>query len=157
MTNASKTHGDGVRPYAEPDRNGCLAVFDGNMPRFFSAAERPDFARFLARHALDWSYLVLERGGRIAACGGIVLENDGTTAGLCWGMVDRALHGTGLGTTLTEARLRSAAAIPGVTRVKLDTSQHTHGFYRRFGFRTVAVAEDGYGPGLDRYDMLLHL
>jgi predicted GNAT family N-acyltransferase len=91
------------------------------------------------------------------ACGGCTVAADGTTAGFCWGMVDRALQGTGLGTLLTQARLRVAMAAPGVTRIRLDTGQHSQGFYARFGFRPVAVTPDGDGPGLDRWDMMLRL
>jgi len=56
---------------------------------------------------------------------------------------------------LTAARLRTACAAPGVEQVRFDTSQHTQGFYRRFGFVVEGITPDGYGPGLDRWDMLV--
>ncbi len=145
------------RAYAPSDQDACLALLDGNSPTFFTASDRTMFEAFLADLAVAWGYRVLERDGRLVACGGCTVEADGTTAGFCWGMVDRALQGTGLGTQLTAMRLRDAAAIPGVTRVRLDTSQLTQGFYARFGFRPVRVTRDGYGPGLDRWDMVLTL
>lgn len=145
-----------MRAYRPADRAQCLALFDCNVPRFFAASERPDFERFLDRHD-GGSYQVLEREGFVVGCGGFAVEEDGKTASLCWGMVDRTLHGTGLGRILTEARLLAAAAMPGVVQVRLDTSQHTQGFYARFGFETVSVSRDGYGPGLDRWDMMLRL
>ena len=58
---------------------------------------------------------------------------------------------------LIEARLKTARSIPGVTSVRLDTSQHTTAFYARFGFETVSVDRDGYAPGLDRCEMVLRL
>lgn len=70
-------------------------------------------------------------------------------------MVARELQGTGLGKMLTTARLRAAQTTPGVAQVRIDTSQHTQGFYRRFGFTVEKIVPDGYGPGLDRWDMLL--
>lgn len=146
-----------ARSYCVSDRDACLALFDGNVPRFFHADERAQFADFLDTRAGDWSYGVLLFHGSIVACGGHAVIDDGTTADLCWGMVDRARHGTGLGTRLTAARIAAARARPGVRRVRLDTSQHTAGFYRRFGFVTDAVIPDGYGPGLDRHQMTLAL
>lgn len=144
-----------MRPYARSDQASCLALFDGNVPVFFAASERQDFARFLEQDALNWSYQALERNGHIVACGGFAVEKDGKTASLCWGMVDRGLQGTGLGSALTQARLGAAAGTPGVTQVRLDTSQHTQGFYARFGFQVEAITQDGYGPGLDRWEMRL--
>ena len=146
---------DFVRAYAPSDRDDCLRLFDGNAPDFFAASERQDFADFLERQPAGVSFQVVERDGRLVACGGHFVEDDGETAGLCWGMVDRSLQGTGLGHILTEARLRAIRATPGVKRVRLDTSQHTHGFYARFGFQREAISPDGYGPGLERWNMIL--
>ena len=146
-----------IRAYQAADRNACLALFDGNTPRFFTPEERADFARFLERDAAGWSFQVIEQHDRIVACGGYAVGEDGTTAHLCWGMVDRDRHRRGLGRMLTQARLRAAAAHPGLTQVHLDTSQHSHPFYASLGFETCRVQPDGYGPGLDRYDMTLTL
>lgn len=146
-----------LRSYMPADLCGCLKVFEGNVPRFFNAAERYDFANFLDKRVAAWSYQVIEQDGRIVACGGLAVVANGSSAGLCWGMVSEELHGTGLGSLLTAARLEAARAIPGVERVLLDTSQHTQGFYLRFGFVVQEIVPDGYGPGLDRWDMLLRL
>lgn len=144
-----------VRRYADGDRAACLALFDGNVPDFFAPAERVPFATFLDRHAAEWAFQVVERDGRLVACGGHRVAADGATADFCWGMVDRAQHRTGLGSLLTDARLRAARSTPGVTQVRLDTSQRTRAFYERFGFVVAQVVPNGYAPGLDRVDMLL--
>lgn len=154
MRFASENH-DTVRSYTSSDRSACLALFDSNAPTFFTASERDDFARFLDEQTAACSYLVIVRGDRIVACGGHAIRGDGVTAVLCWGMVDRKLHGTGLGNMLTKERLRAAEAAHGVTQVRIDTSQHTQGFYARFGFQAEAITPEGYGSGLDRWDMLL--
>ncbi len=143
------------RPYAKTDRDSCLRLFDSNTPAFFSTAERPDFTRFLDGGPSDYGVIVSL--GEVVACGGYVVESDGLTASLCWGMVDRERHKAGLGRQLTAARLQAIRATSGVRFVRLDTSQHTQGFYARFGFEAEAVARDGYGPGLDRVDMVLRL
>lgn len=144
------------RPFRPDDITACLAIFDGNCPRFFAPSEREEFAAFLtAPRPSDAPYLVLEDESDILACGGI--EVSGPDAHLTWGMVARDRHGQHLGTRLTEARLALARTLPGVERLILSTSQHTQGFYAGFGFTLTARTPDGFGPGLDRIDMALPL
>ena len=45
--------------------------------------------------------------------------------------------------------------MPQVTRVALNTSNETAGFYAKLGFRVVQRTPDGYRAGLDRYDLEL--
>lgn len=82
---------------------------------------------------------------------------DYTTAHLCWGMVRRDRHGTGLGQLLLQSHLERAHADLAGEAVELHTSQHARGFYERVGFRTEGVTPDRYAPGLDRCDMRLAL
>lgn len=69
----------------------------------------------------------------------------------------QGLSWTGTGTSLTLARLELARAIPDIAELIMDTSQHTHGFYEKFGFTVTKVTPDGFAPGLDRWDMTLGL
>jgi len=78
-------------------------------------------------------------------------------ARLAWGMVHRSRHGQGLGTVLLQERLRRIADEGVARHVVLDTSQLSRTFFVRFGFVTTSTVPDGYGPGLDRYDMRLAL
>ena len=48
-------------------------------------------------------------------------------------------------------------AIPGCDTARLDTSQHTRGFFERWGFTAASVTPNGYGPGLDRIEMRITL
>ncbi|AYM76227.1 GNAT family N-acetyltransferase [Janthinobacterium agaricidamnosum] len=148
-----------VRPYRAGDRDACLALFDGNTPRFFDPSERAAFVAWL--EASTQPYLVIERAvegtTRIVACGGHAIEAGGMVASLCWGMVAQDVHGQGLGRALTQARLDAIRAVPQVARVSMNTSQHTQGFYARFGFVPVKVTPDGFGPGIDQWDMMLQL
>jgi predicted GNAT family N-acyltransferase len=144
-----------VRPYRASDRDSCLALFDGNTPRFFDPSERAGFAAWLDKSMHP--YLVIERHGDIVACGGHALDAGGTVASLCWGMVAQDVHGQGLGRALTQARLDAISAMPQVASVSMNTSQHTQGFYARFGFEPVKVTPDGFGPGIDQWDMVLQL
>lgn len=145
-----------ARDYTTADRHGCLAVFDSNVPEFFVPAEREQFAAFL--DALPGPYLVVEgEAGVILGCGGYAVTPGTTTADLCWGMIRREQHGTGLGRLLTALRLERVRSDAAVEAVALNTSQHTRGFYEHLGFRTEQVTPDGYAPGLDRCDMRLIL
>lgn len=148
---------DTLRIYRPHHFDACLALFDGNVPAFFSAGERHDFMQFLKRHAAAGHYQVIERAGEVIACAGYSISTDGTTASLCWGMVHPKLHRQGLGTMLLSARLEALRLRPDVEHVVLDTSQHTQTFYARFGFVVKRVVPDGYGAGLDRWDMALDL
>lgn len=143
-----------IRAYRAGDHDACLALFDGNAAPYFAPSERADFAHFLDHEAATWGFQVAERDGRIIGCGGMAIDADGTTAHLCWGMVDRTLHRQGIGTALVSARLDKALQAE-VHYVRLDTSQHSRAFYERLGFRLEGVTVDGYGPGLNRCDMVL--
>lgn len=145
-----------VREYTPQDRGPCLAVFDSNVPEYFRDFERESFAAFL--DDLPGPYLVIEDDdGAIVGCGGYAVVPETRAADLCWGMVRRSLHGTGLGRLLTDARLDRIRRDPAAEAVALNTSQHTRGFYERRGFVTEKVTPDGFAPGLDRCDMRLVL
>lgn len=143
-----------VRDFRLEDLEGCLRVFDSNVPRFFRDHEREEFETFLK--ALPGPYSVLEtREGELVGCGGYAVVPQDQRADLCWGMVRADLHGRGLGRLLTETRLRGAAANPLVRTIAIHTSQHTRGFYEGMGFRMVELLPDGYAPGLHRCEMRL--
>ncbi len=145
---------DSVSPFrlfATTDASACLDVFDSNVPLYFGAHERADFSNYLLQRERAHDYLVLEREGRIAACGGL-MRTDEDTAAFCWGMVDSRLHRQGLGNILALARVAQAHALC-VRRLTLSTSQHTRGFYAAQGFVVIAIVPDGHGPGLDAVHM----
>jgi GNAT superfamily N-acetyltransferase len=145
-----------VREYTAADRDACLAVFDTNVPAYFITQEREAFAAFL--DDLPGPYLVIEdESGTIVGCGGYAIVPETRTADMCWGMVARDRHGTGLGRLLLDARLDAVRADPRAEAVALNTSQHTRGFYERRGFVAERVTPDGFAPGLDRCDMRLSL
>ena len=45
----------------------------------------------------------------------------------------------------------------GETVVQIDTSQHSQGFFERYGFQVNEVTENYFGPCLHRVDMKLQL
>ena len=146
------------RPYTADDFSACMAIFDSNVPTFIAAEERADFREYLASiDGKERPCLVLTLDGSVIACGGLIIETEKRQARLSWGMVGREHHGKGLGTRLTQARLALVRATPSIAEVGLATSQHTHGFYERFGFTVAKITPDGLAPGLNRWDMTLRL
>lgn len=147
-----------IHPFVPADRAACLTIFDSNVPRYFAETERAAFLHHLDRAGGALTpYLILRDATGPCACGGLVLDPAARRAGLSWGMVARGRHGQGLGRRLTEARLAQARAIPGLRAVTLETSQHTRGFYEGFGFSAERIVPEGFGPGLDRVEMILAL
>ena len=71
---------DTIRTYRPDDFSACLALFNDNVPTFFSAGERADFVHFLTHHAATWHYQVIERAGQVVACAGYSISTNGTTA-----------------------------------------------------------------------------
>ena len=141
-----------IEPYGPEHRRTCLALFDSNVPRFFRAEERGEFERFL--DALPGPYLVGRLDGKVIAAGGYAEDGRGTGSWiLCWGMVASRLRNQGFGRMLLDARLAALNELAGFRQVRINTSQHTRGFFERFGFHVTEIEQDGFGPGLHRYAM----
>lgn len=134
-----------IRPYTIADREACLHLLRSDMGVHFVPDEERQFAEFL--DALPGPYFVTENAhGEVVACGGVALEPDPDAGALCWGIVRKDLQGTGLGKALTLYRL---SVLPGVKRMRINTSQKVQGFYEKLGFVAKKVVPDGFGPGLD--------
>jgi len=131
-----------------------VAIFRSNIPKYFGPGEEPGLRDFLGKFADD--YFVFELDSEIIGAGGIAL-NDDRTVSLCWGMIRSDHLGTGLGRELTEFRIHKAREKFGALPLVISTSQHTKGFYERFGFRLVSHTPDGFGPGIDICNMRLEV
>ncbi|MDO6708605.1 GNAT family N-acetyltransferase [Photobacterium sp. 1_MG-2023] len=142
-----------IRPYTAQDKSDCLAVFQSNAAVYFAPSEYEEFAAFLDSFALQVPYYVVIKAGQLIGCGG-VSDVQGVSY-LCWGMVHRAYHGTGVGSLLAQYRLDLIRDQQCSPRVQIDTSQHTQGFYARFGFEITEVVHNGFGEEIDRVTMVL--
>ncbi len=126
------------------------------MPKFFALHEGKEFEEFLADANFTKDYLLLEDVGEVVACGGWYVHFG--IGGIAWGMVVNHKHGAGYGKFLLQKRLQCLREhVPQIKEVKLDTTQHVFTFFEQFGFVVVAITENGYAPGMHRYDMLLKL
>lgn len=151
-----------IRPYSPTDRTACLDIFNSNLPRYFAPEELDLLINWLnAKDKNETAYksniaehfYVLETEGTVNACGGFYIDNN-HHAKMTWGMVHNGLHGTGLGKALLLDRLKEIGKLYPGCSVALDTSQHTYGFFEKLGFKVTKITKDGYGEGLDRYDMV---
>jgi [ribosomal protein S18]-alanine N-acetyltransferase len=152
-----------IRPYKLADREACIELFKGNMPKYFSISELPEFELWLdaqetkkEQHSdtRNEQYFVVEIMDEIVGCGGYARINP-DEVGLTWGMVSQALHGKGIGKVFLEYRLDAIKSWFSSASVILDTTQLSYGFFERLGFKVIDITKDFYGQGLDRYDMKL--
>lgn len=143
------------RPYKPSDRDACIELFHTNVPHFFRDHELQEFTEFLDGDGCE--YVVVLADGEIVGCGGFGVRDGSNAADLCWGMVHRDHQGKGVGAYLLLARLHAIATTTEAGSVRLGTSQHTAGFFRRYGFETQSKKPDGIAPGLDEVGMKLYL
>lgn len=143
------------RPYRSSDRDACIEIFRSNAPQFFRDDELEDFLGFI--DAFECPYFVVFSGEEIIGCGGFGIEPDCETASLCWGMVRREHHGKRIGAYLLFVRLHEVATTTDARFVRLGTSQHTEGFFRRYGFSIESTEPDGIALGLDDVEMRIEL
>lgn len=139
------------RKYTANDLDAVVAVFRSNIPKYFSPPEESGLIEYLSSPDLD--YWIGEIGGEPICVGGIAMNADGTVS-LCWGMVHNHHLGTGVGRELTKFRIKRSSKRFGNAPMFTSTSQHTSGFYEKFGFRVVDHKPDGFAPGIDICSML---
>jgi predicted GNAT family N-acyltransferase len=143
------------RQYVAQDFSSCVSIFCSNIPHFFREHERADFESFIS--ASECPYFVIEQDGGIVGCGGYGVHEGSRMADLCWGMIDSGYHGKRLGEYLLLIRLNEIVQLRDVRGVRLGTSQHTDGFFQRYGFAVQSRQHNGIAEGLDEVEMLLEL
>lgn len=141
-------------------KNALLAIFKSNMPLYFAEEELPLFIAFLNKDVFVKNYAVVFQENTIVGCGGIALNQPTEYTNeqhviMTWGMVDRKNHKVGFGKKLLEFRVQQAKVLfPGI-KIALGTTQHTYGFFEKYGFKTVYFKKDHWSKGLDLYQMEL--
>ncbi len=141
-----------IKPYTSHDLDAVIDIFRSNIPKYFGPDEETGLRDFLSEYPDD--YFVGEIDGDLIGAGGIALNKDQTVS-LCWGMIRSDFLGKGLGRELTEFRIQKARERHGSLPLVVSTSQHTQGFYEKFGFRLIEHKPDGFGPGIDICEMRL--
>lgn len=144
-----------IRAYGPSDRDACIGIFRSNVPQFFLDHELDRYLEFIDSSGCQ--YYVVMSGSRIVGCGGFGIRSGSDTADLCWGMVEREQHGKRIGEYLLLARLHAVVTSTSARYVRLATSQHTDGFFQRYGFRVQERKPDGIAAGLDEVEMRMEL
>lgn len=140
-----------VEPYSNSYRDQCIDVFISNQDRYFDESELIYFKEFLSDEVFNIKYYVVSEGKKILGCGGYSLSNGAVY--LRWGMVSRSNHRAGVGSLLLQHRINHVKKSLGSIPIKLDTSQHTAGFFKKFGFEIEEEEENGFGSGLHKVSM----
>ncbi|MBL7921083.1 MAG: GNAT family N-acetyltransferase [Bacteroidia bacterium] len=138
--------------YSEKFLPGVISIFRSNIPKYFFDFEEKELIEDLPE--FHRTYFVMFLNDKIVGAGGYAINPDDTVS-LCWGMVHNDFLKQNLGKALLEFRLSEIEkTYPGKTIVNF-TSQHTTGFFEKYGFKIVSVTKDGFGPGLDNCKMEL--
>ena len=157
-----------ITPYQERHHTACLAIFDSNCPFYFDPRERALFDNWLnhlegkgGAHSQPamvpvqrMQYSVILEGDAVVACGGYYVPQDEQEGRLAWGMVHANHHNRGYGKALFYHRVHEIQSHWPGHAITLGTSQHTQPYYAKRGMVVVNHIPHGYGPTLDRYDMV---
>lgn len=139
------------RPYCSVDFQACIDIFDANCPDYFAPNERDDYQEFLEGAAEG--YQVCEVDGRVLGAFGL-LGDGSEEKRLNWILLDPQSQGVGIGLKIME-RVIELARTSQTGTVRIAASQKSAPFFARFGATTTLSTKDGWGPGMDRVDMVL--
>jgi predicted GNAT family N-acyltransferase len=142
-----------IRNYSPADLDDVVAIFRSNVPKYFGPGEESELRDFLSN--LSGPYFVAEIDEMVIGAGGIALNKDERSVSLCWGMIHSDHLGKGLGRELTGYRIAAAREEYGRLPLVISTSQHTAGFYGKFGFMLLDRVADGFASGIDMCKMRL--
>ena len=142
-----------IEPYKQKYFDNCVDIIESNTPKFILPIEHLAFKNYLLNK--NKTYFVLFNGFNLVACGGYEINDSQTKAGLSWGLVHIKHHSQGIGSYLLGYRIGSIKKKYPSVNIYLDTSQHTYKFFEKFGFVVRKIYKNGYGEGLDMYDMIL--
>ena len=142
-----------IEPYQQKHFESCMEIIQSNTPKYILPFEHLDYKNYLLRK--NKTYFVLFNDFDLVACGGYGINKTQTKAGLSWGLVQSAHHNLGYGSYLLKYRLNHIISNYPEIEIHLDTSQYTYRFFEKFGFSVNQISKNGYGEGLDKYDMIL--
>jgi N-acetylglutamate synthase-like GNAT family acetyltransferase len=129
-----------------------LKIFRSNMPKYFFDYEEKLLVEQLTNRIFD--YYLLKQGNTYIGAGGIGLNADDSVS-LCWGMVHKDFHNKHYGEALLKYRLDRIKEKWAGKKIINVTSQHTTGFFEKYGFKIVGIKENGFGLGLHECKMEL--
>ncbi|MCL1045901.1 GNAT family N-acetyltransferase [Shewanella electrodiphila] len=87
----------------------------------------------------------------VIGCGGFCLKDN--MVRLVDGMITKTHHKTGAGAFLLASRLEKIKFKYPKLKVGINTSQHTAGFFERYGFVMTKKVKNFYALGIDKVSM----
>ncbi|MCX6186597.1 MAG: GNAT family N-acetyltransferase [Bacteroidetes bacterium] len=147
-----------IREFEIQDKEACLIAFDSNVPLFFTKNEVNDFSHFLDtfqnKPIANKTYfyaVILEN--EVIGCGGFGDKENVGIVSLAWGLIHKDFHNKGFGEQLLKYRLERIERIYSMKSVFVDTTQHTYGFFEKYGFVVSKITDNYYEKGMHRYEM----
>jgi [ribosomal protein S18]-alanine N-acetyltransferase len=140
-----------IIPYNKLHHSSLIEILRLNTPTYFDESEESDFVEYLEHHLEH--YFVVENEGKIWACGGFNLWEEGTIARISWDIVHPEAQGKGYGSALTKFRIAQIQQIPTVKVIWVRTSQLAYLFYEKLGFELKFIEKDYWAKGFDLYQM----
>lgn len=151
-----------ILPYSSEYREGCMAAFISNSPKYFTPEEIDQFREWLdyvegnSRDLYPGEhnhYFVVLQNQQVIGCGGFGYNPSTQKATLAWGLVHNDHHKQYVGSALLTHRLNQIGSMFPDATVYLDTTQHAFEFFERHGFEVEKITHNSYAPGMHRYDM----
>ncbi|MFK8050819.1 MAG: GNAT family N-acetyltransferase [Halioglobus sp.] len=141
------------RPYTKADQRACLTIFDANCPEYFAPNERADYLAFL--DTCPVGYELCEVTGKVMGAFG-VFDRGEKAKDLNWILLDPSSQGRGIGSAIM-TRVSSLALAADRHLVHIAASHKSAPFFAKFGAEVISVTDHGWGSGMHRHDMELHL
>lgn len=140
-----------IRPYTSKDKDKLLELIRLNTPKFFAPEEENDFSSYLDNERELYYVLVYQQ--EIVGCGGINFDANGTIGKISWDIFHPNYQGKSFGSKLLKYRIDVLQQINHVKKITVRTSQHTHKFYEKLGFKVEEISKDYWAKGFDLYAM----
>lgn len=138
-----------IYKYTSSEFESCIDLFTSNADKFFDKSELEQYEEFLNCEALDGDYFIVKHDTFTVGAGGFFSHENAFW--LDWGIIHRSSHRQGIGTKLLKYRISKIYQENKNPIIKLCTSQHTEGFYKKYGFEVLNFTKDGYGINLHKY------
>lgn len=140
-----------IRGYKDSDKAKVLNLLKLNTPAYFSPEEEKDLIYYLD-HEIE-NYYVVEIDKKIVGCGGINYEDNHTIGKISWDILHPDFQKKGIGTLLLKYRIGVLNSMEMIKTISVRTTQLTHKFYQKSGFKLKEVKENYWAKGFDLYKM----
>ena len=138
-----------IRKFQTQDTPRLLELLRLNTPEYFSESEENDLIYYLENEIEH--YFVLLVDDVILGCGGFNLSEDKKTGKISWDIFHPESQGKGLGTALTNYRIKRMKEIESVKKISVRTSQLVYPFYAKFGLELKEIVKDYWAADFDLY------